>query len=163
MTQLAALHSDVRSGPLGLMEADAIPVLGASPASRLANQTSRYAPPMCGHTANRDGCAGSGSRKAQASGPQTQGTCLSPVCKSIDRTLTQCVPSNLTASNIYLQGMEFGDGVMKCPDPRNQETPVSGQCVHIAIIWHLSLRALTDCTRRCDLGFGQFSPHPEMT
>ncbi len=29
---------------------------------------------------------------------------------------------------------------------------------HIAIIWHLSLRTLTDCTRRCDLGSGHFNP-----
>ncbi len=35
-------------------------------------------------------------------------------------------------------------GGMKWPDLRNQETPVSSQCVHIAIIWYLSLRALTD-------------------
>ncbi len=52
---------------------------------------------------------------------------------------------------------------MKQPDPRNHETLVSGQYVHIATIWHLSLRALTDCTQRCDLGSGHFSLHPEMT
>ncbi len=40
---------------------------------------------------------------------------------------------------------------------------MSGQCVHIAIILHLSLGALTDCTRRHDPGSGHFSPHPEMT
>ncbi len=51
---------------------------------------------------------------------------------------------------------------MKCPDPRNQETLVSRQYVHIAIIWHLSLRVLTDCTQRCDLGSGYFNLHPQM-
>ncbi len=40
---------------------------------------------------------------------------------------------------------------------------MSCQCVHIAIIWYLSLRALTDCGQRCDLGSGHFNPHPEMT
>ncbi len=40
---------------------------------------------------------------------------------------------------------------------------MSGQCRHIVIIWHLSLRALNDSTQRYDLGSGHFSPHPEMT
>ncbi len=34
---------------------------------------------------------------------------------------------------------------------------MSDQCVHIAIIWHLSLTALTDCTQKCDLGSGHFN------
>ncbi len=53
--------------------------------------------------------------------------------------------------------MESVPSGMKLPDPRNQETPVSGQCVHIVIIWHLSLRALIDCTQRCGLGYGHFN------
>ncbi len=49
-------------------------------------------------------------------------------------------------------------GVMGWPDPRNQETPVSGQ-FHSGVkwpallfCWYLSLRALIDCTQRSTLG-----------
>ncbi len=40
---------------------------------------------------------------------------------------------------------------------------MSGQCVHIVIIWHLSLRALIDCAQKRDLGSSHFNPHPEIT